>query len=77
MHENMVAVCNYTKDRKPEIYLTLATSIEGDGKYHRCQGTFTTTDKLDSCGLYIYNRNSTDTVSVGDIKLVKISNQPE
>lgn len=77
MHENMVAVCNYTKDRKLETYLVLASSIEGDGKYHRCQGTFTTTGKLDSCGLYIYNRNSTDTVSVGDIKLVKISGKPE
>ncbi len=73
-HESMVAVCNYTKDRKLETYLTLAASIEGDGKFHRCQGTFTTSDKLDSCGLYIYNRNSLDTITVGDIKLVKLSN---
>ncbi len=77
MHENMVAVCNYTKDHKPEIYLTLATSIEGDGKFHRCQGTFKTSDKLNSCGLFIYNRNSTDTVTVGDVKLVKLADSPD
>ena len=71
-YENMAGVFNYTKERKLERYLILAGSIPGDQKFHRCQGTFTVPDTVHSCGFYIYNRNTTDTVTVGDIQLTEI-----
>lgn len=71
-HENMAGVFNYTKDGKLERYLILAESIPGDRKFHRCQGTFTVPDTVHNSGFYIYNRNTTDTVTVGDIQLTEI-----
>ena len=72
-YENMAGVFNYTKERKLERYLILAGSIPGDQKFHRCQGTFTVPDTVHSCAFYIYNRNTTDTVTVGDIQLTEIA----
>ena len=71
-HENMVGVFNYTKGKKLEAYLRLAGSIKGDNRFHRCQGTFTVPETVHDCGLYIYNRNTKDTVTVGDLSLVEI-----
>ena len=52
--------------------LKVAGSIKGDNRFHRCQGTFTVPETVHDCGLYIYNRNTKDTVTVGDLSLVEI-----
>ena len=71
-HDNMVGIFNYTASRQLERYLIMASSIPPDNKFHRCQGTFKVPESVHNCALYIYNRNSRDFVTVGDIQLTEI-----
>ncbi len=72
-HETMAAVCNYTKERKLERYMMTAGSIKPDGKYHLCAGEFTTSDKLNNCALYFYNRNSKGKIYIDNLKIEEIN----
>ena len=69
----MAAVCNYTKERKLERYIMLAGSIKTDGKYHLAAGEFVTSDKVNDCALYFYNRNSKGKIYVDNIKIEELN----
>ena len=72
-HETMAAVCNYTKERKLERYMMTAGSIKPDGKYHLCAGEFVTSDNLNDCSLYFYNRNSTGKIYIDNLKIEEVN----
>ena len=71
-HETMAAVCNYTKERKLERYMMTAGSIKPDGKYHLAAGEFVTSENLNDCSLYFYNRNSTGKIYIDNLKIEEV-----
>ena len=72
-HKTMACVGNYAKDGKLERYLMLAGSIKPDGKYHLAAGEFKTTDQLNDCGLYFYNRDSKGKIYIDEIIIEEIN----
>jgi hypothetical protein len=70
-HHNNVIVANYTADKKLQIYLNLPLASR-DNRWHLLSGEFTTTDNLNNCGLYFYNKNTKDSIWIDEVKIEKL-----
>ncbi len=70
-HNCNVNVANYTPEKRLEIYSALGLSTPRDNKWHTLAGTFKTTEGLDNCGLYLYNKKSKGNVWIDEVKIEK------
>ena len=71
-YHNCVGVSNYSQDGKLTTYISLGADIPGDQKWHLLAGSFTTGPEVHRNGVYLYNRNSMDSVWVDDLRVSKI-----
>ncbi|MDD3952793.1 MAG: hypothetical protein PHY82_02630 [Lentisphaeria bacterium] len=71
-YHNCVGVSNYSQDGKLTTYISLGADIPGDQKWHLLAGSFTTGPEVHRNGVYLYNRNSLDSVWVDDLRVSKI-----
>ncbi len=71
-YHNSVGVSNYSQDGKLTNYISLGGNIPGDQKWHLLTGTFTTGTEVHRSGVYLYNRNSLDSVWIDDLQVSKI-----
>ena len=72
---NYALVGQYDEEKKFHTFGTYAGDVSRDGQWHEVKGTFQAPDKLFDCNLYIYNKNSDDSIYVDDIIVEKVNQQ--
>lgn len=70
---NYVLIGQYDVDKKFQIYGSYADTVPRDGKWHEVEGKFQSPDTLLDCNIFIYNKNSNDSIWIDNINIEKIN----
>lgn len=74
-HYSSMIAGQYTRDRKFVNFRTLGAQSPADDAFHEVKGSFRTGDEIFDANLYLYNMNSTGTVEVKDIRVIRKENK--
>lgn len=70
---NYLLVGQYDENKKFQTFGTYADSIPRDGKWHEVVGKFQSPETLLDCNIFIYNKNSNDSIWIDNINIEKVN----
>jgi len=66
------AVINYDQERKMDVYGAVGGNVPCDNTWHEVTVDFKTTASLKQCSVYLYNKDTTDTMWVDEVRIDRL-----